>query len=582
MVRNYVRKTNRGSWDEKNMELAVKAVKNNEMSLRKAASSYSVPKDSLHRRVNGKLKSIPTDTPNKPFLGPYRKVLTNEQEKELASYIIKMDSAFYGLSIQDLQSVVFEYVETNKIKHPFNKEKKLAGRDFIAAFLKRQSILSVRKPEAVSLNRVFGLNKSAVNRYFDNLEKVVNEQQLEPHRIFNCDESGLTCVHKPLKVIAQKGKRVVSSVTSAERGQTTTILLAMNATGTYIPPMMIFKRKRMKESLIDHAPTGTLGCCSDSGWIDTELFMSYIKHFVKHTQCSPQNKCLLILDGHKSHTKNIELLNYASEKGLLMISLAPHTSHKLQPLDRSVFKSLKAAYNVACSNWLRKHPARRISVDEIGELFHEAYKKAATIENAEAGFRASGIYPYNREILPESDYIKDTRSEPENHPPEDENITPNHPGLSAETTTSSSINVDISHDESFVSFTEILPVPEIPAKVSKRKGEFSEILTSSPYKKTLIEKSKNDKKTSSKKSIKVSNQKNKKKVAQEKREKAKVARSNSDSEPEDWECVVCGDVWSRSTKGEDWTLCKDCNAWCHEYCCEKLDFNSYICDICSI
>ena len=121
-----------------------------------------------------------------------------------------MDSAFYGLSIQELQSVVFEFVEKNKIKQPFNMEKKHAGRDLVTAFLKRRSISSVRKPEAVSLNRVFGLNKTAVNLYFDNLEKVVNEHQLEPHRIYNCDESGLTCVHKPMKVIAQKGKCVVS------------------------------------------------------------------------------------------------------------------------------------------------------------------------------------------------------------------------------------------------------------------------------------------------------------------------------------------------------------------------------------
>jgi len=87
-----------------------------------------------------------------------------------------------------------------------------------------------------------------------------------PQNIYNCDDSELTWVHK--------------LITSGERGQTTTILLAMNAVGGYVPPMMILKRKRMKDSLVDHAPLGTLGKCSGSGWIDTELFMAYIKHFV--------------------------------------------------------------------------------------------------------------------------------------------------------------------------------------------------------------------------------------------------------------------------------------------------------------
>ena len=45
------------------MELSVKAVQNNEMSSRKAAQSFGVPKDSLYRRATNKLKTIPKDKP---------------------------------------------------------------------------------------------------------------------------------------------------------------------------------------------------------------------------------------------------------------------------------------------------------------------------------------------------------------------------------------------------------------------------------------------------------------------------------------------------------------------------------------
>ena len=72
--------------------------------------------------------------------------------------------------------------------------------------------------EAVALNRVFGLNKTSVCKYLDNLEAVINKYNFQPHLIFNCDESGLTCVHKPLKVVAPEGKRVVASATSGKRG----------------------------------------------------------------------------------------------------------------------------------------------------------------------------------------------------------------------------------------------------------------------------------------------------------------------------------------------------------------------------
>ncbi|XP_012555352.1 uncharacterized protein LOC105843920 [Hydra vulgaris] len=473
MVRNYKRKTNRGNYDKSNMKLAIQAVKNKEMTLSKAANEYSVLKDSLNRRVNKSIKTMPDDKTHIKLLGPYRKVLSDAQEKGLAQYIIKMELVFYGLSINELQRVVYDYV-------------------------------SIRKPEAVSINRVFGSNKAAVQRYFDNLEKLINENQFEANRIYNCDESGLTCVHKPLKVIAHKSQRVVSSVTSGERGQTTTIILAFNCVGHYIPPMIILKRKRMLDLLIDDAPPGTLGRCSKSGWVDTNLFMDFIRHFVIHGNCSTTKKCLLILDGHKLHTKNLDLLNYASINGLHILSLPPHTSHKLQPLDRSLFKPLKSAYNLVCTTWMRKHPGRRITVDKLSGLFCQAYVKAATVENAISGFRVTGINPFNRGILPESDYfenpcLKDSNTNiifneiadinPKQSSTTNSLIGPNQ-NLNVQTSIASfsvnEINASLSISNSQqLSFTDILSIPAIEVKTTKRKGEKSEILTSTSYKKTL-------------------------------------------------------------------------------------------------
>jgi len=46
------------------------------------------------------------------------------------------------------------------------------------------------------------------------------------------DESGLTVVHKPRKVLAKKGMKQVGKVTSGEKGETTTIVCAVNAAGS--------------------------------------------------------------------------------------------------------------------------------------------------------------------------------------------------------------------------------------------------------------------------------------------------------------------------------------------------------------
>ena len=336
----------------------------------------------------------------------------------------------------------------------------------------------------------------------------------QPHRIYNIDESGLTCVHKPIKVLAPKGKRVVATATSGEREITTTVVTSCNAAGNYIPPMMIFKRKRRKDDLTEHAPIGTLNEVSDSGWISTELFMEYIKHFSKHAKPTKTDPILLILDGHKSHTKNIELIEYARDNGIEILSLPPHTSHKLQPLDRTFFKPLKVAFNTACTSWMRLHPARRISIDKIGGLFNTTYLESATIEHAVTGFRCTGIVPLNRSILPETEFLSDPREVviTEESVETDPTITPTvesvesvdidpinlhnietvtDTSMSLEKVINSSANsaidmtIDVTPGPSNVSFNDILKVPDIVEKKKSKRSEESEIITGSPYKKTL-------------------------------------------------------------------------------------------------
>ena len=71
-----------------------------EMPLRQAAAAYSVPKDSLNRRIKGKLKRLSQEDVYENVFGRYRAILLHEQEKDLVDYMIKIDAAFYGLCIK--------------------------------------------------------------------------------------------------------------------------------------------------------------------------------------------------------------------------------------------------------------------------------------------------------------------------------------------------------------------------------------------------------------------------------------------------------------------------------------------------
>ena len=67
---------------------------------------------------------------------------------------------------------------------------------------------------------------------------------------------------------------------------------------------------------------------------------------------------------------------------------------------------VKAAYNVACTQWIRDHPRRRITVDRIGVLFSVAYMKAATVEIAASEFSKTGIHPFNPDVIPSADFVE--------------------------------------------------------------------------------------------------------------------------------------------------------------------------------
>ena len=212
----------RGAWDLEAMSAAVEAVRNKTLSIRNAAASFGVPKSTLERHVNQKIK-VPGS------LGGRRPILDDQYEQELASHVLDMQRRFYCLTPKELRRLAFTLAERNNLVHPFSRKTESAGYCWLTSFLHRHKQLSIRKPEATSLTRAVGFNKVQVSRFFDLLKEEMQKYKFTPHCIWNTDESGLTCVHRPGKIIATKGQKQVGKITSGERGKTITIMCTMNA-----------------------------------------------------------------------------------------------------------------------------------------------------------------------------------------------------------------------------------------------------------------------------------------------------------------------------------------------------------------
>lgn len=388
MPRKRARTTEIAKWDEGTIKLAVNDVLNATKKLREAARSYGIPVSTLRDRIkNGNVAG--------PRLGR-KSTFSAQQEKEIADHIKNLARAFYGISSLELRRLVYEFAEKNNIQNNFNKASRLAGPDWLESFLKRNPSISLRKPEATSLNRIAGFNKNEVEMFFNNLISVMAKYKFEAGRIFNVDETGISTVQKPGKILAPKGVKQLGSVTSWERGKNITVTCAMSASGAYIPPMFIFPRLRMSPNLTKGGPNGSIYHCSKSGWMTEELFLLWLNHFISFTKPSEQSPVLLIMDNHSTHT-TLAAYNLCKENNITVVTLPPHSSHRLQPLDVAFYGSLKGSFNKECDNFLRSHPHQKISIYDVVPIFNKAFSRIANIEKGISGFASTGIFPIDPE-----------------------------------------------------------------------------------------------------------------------------------------------------------------------------------------
>lgn len=185
MPTKYVRKSNRKSWTNQQLDQAVKAVKNG-TSVKSAAMNNAIPRTTLMRHLA---------SPNlSPRLGPLATVFNQQQEEVLVQHLLDLEKRFYGITMTDVRKLAFDLAEMNGLQHPFNKSTKLAGKAWLSNFLKRNPKLSFRMPEATSAARARGFNRVSVSAFYDLLEAALTNPKFTANRIFNADETGVCTV----------------------------------------------------------------------------------------------------------------------------------------------------------------------------------------------------------------------------------------------------------------------------------------------------------------------------------------------------------------------------------------------------
>lgn len=288
----------------------------------------------------------------------------------------------------------------------------------------------------------------------------------------------------------------MGQIASAERGELVTMVGIINAIGAALPPVFVYPRLRNVETFLTGAPTGSRAFGNRSGWMTSEIFPELLKHLVQYTNASINNKILLMLDNHESHS-SVASVKYCRDNGIVLLTFPPHCSHRLQPLDVGVYSPFKGKLSIRFNDWMISNPGRIITIHHIASLVQPAFLDSFTPKNIIKAFKKPGLWPLNTLAFNDEDFCQIYQTLNNNEPQNEPNLSgPSHSNNSLPTTKENDNELpgpsyeqrEQTATREIISLEDMRPYPKVTQKQTKnkksREGK-SRILTDSVEKNRL-------------------------------------------------------------------------------------------------
>ncbi|XP_071653661.1 uncharacterized protein [Temnothorax longispinosus] len=361
-------------------------------TIRAASAQYGVPSSTLF----GKLKN---KAPVKASMGP-SSILTATEEQHLVDWIFHVSERGFPITKEQLLNAVQKLVVELERKTPFTNNR--PGRHWYEAFCRRHKELSERIAQNLTYSRA-SATEEKLRGWFQEVSQYLEGKGLlniDPSRVYNCDESGFFLCPKADHVIVRKGAKRVYNVVNADEKENLTTLFMVNAAGMLVPPMVMFWYQRVPKSVTDNVPSGWSIGTSDRGWMTAETFFEYVTNvfYPWLQQNNVEFPVILYVDGHSSHC-TLPLSNFCREKNIELIALYPNATHILQPLDVAVFHPLKSMWKKTVNQWRFENCGDRLKKEQFAPLLKVALDSldlTATIRN---GFRSCGLVPFSADAV---------------------------------------------------------------------------------------------------------------------------------------------------------------------------------------
>lgn len=176
-----------------------------------------------------------------------------------------------------------------------------------------------------------------------------NENEYPLSLIGNMDETPMSFNLPSNTTVEHSGSKTVSILSTGHEKSNFTVVLACLADGTKLPPVIIFKLKKVPR---EEFPEGVVIRANSEGWMNEEEMIWWTENiWTKRSRRGSNPKSLLVIDSFSAHKTDNVKKRFREKKTNLAVIPGGLTS-KLQPLDVSLNKPFKAKVRNFYNDWM--------------------------------------------------------------------------------------------------------------------------------------------------------------------------------------------------------------------------------------
>ncbi|KAI0996863.1 hypothetical protein K3495_g11320 [Podosphaera aphanis] len=351
---------------ESNLQEALEALANGQ-TLKKASSKWGVPRSTLQNRLKG--------VQSRDVASSDSQRLSLTQENCLAEWIRVQGNLGLPLTHHQFKVMAEGILQVDGNFRPL-------GKKWVQKFINRNPSIKVQRCRAIDFQRVNGASENIIRPWFDRLAES-EIMAIKPCNRYNMDETGI------LEGRGSNGLVLGSS-------ECRSLLKKQPGSRAWTSIIEWYQRP---------APVIPFGrdfydswkfTATENGWIANTTAVEWLKEVFLPltTPGDPQEKRLLIVDGHGSH-ETTEFTFMCFQKNVNLLFLPSYTSDVLQPLDQSVFSPLKTAYRKQLGLIAKWDAGTVMGKRNFITCYSKARQVALASKNIISGWKWAGLWPVN-------------------------------------------------------------------------------------------------------------------------------------------------------------------------------------------